>query len=178
MCFLKKRNYRYNQTIPLPAGLINGQSLGAVSGMKFGLAAVRLSGCEIIAVYNALMLSGKPQPFREIACYMERYRVLAGFWGTNIFALGRCTGKFGVQAERVRQRSALEYALTEGKICLFVYWTGKRLLSSIHTVCMQAKGDQLWIYNASNRCGHAVQANMADYFSQRTMILGYIINTN
>ena len=172
-----KRNLRYNQTIPRPAGLINGQSLGAVSGMKFGLSTVRLSGCEIIAVYNALLLCGKPKQFCEVAYYMERFCVLAGFWGTNVFALGRCTAHFGVHAEAVRRRGDLEHALEEGQICLFVYWTGKRFFSSVHTVCIQAAGDRLQVYNAYNRCGHAVRTTARDYLYPRRMILGYIIKT-
>jgi len=79
MSFLPKKNYKYNREIPLPAGLIHGQSLGAVSGMKFGLSNMSRSGCEVIAVYNALLLHGRPADFIEIAHYMERFRVLLGF---------------------------------------------------------------------------------------------------
>ena len=55
MSLLPKQNYKYNREIPLPAGLIHGQSLGAVSGMKFGLSNMSRSGCEVIAIYNALI---------------------------------------------------------------------------------------------------------------------------
>ena len=70
MSFFPSRNLKYNEEIPLPAGLIHGQSLGAVSGMKFGLSTVSYSGCEVIAVYNALLLSGRHLPFPVIARYM------------------------------------------------------------------------------------------------------------
>lgn len=49
--------------IPLSDELMNGQSLGAVSGMKFGLGTIGKCGCEVIAVYNMLLLSGMPQPY-------------------------------------------------------------------------------------------------------------------
>ena len=88
MSLLPKQNFRFNREIPLPEGLINGQALGAVSGMKFGLSNMGRSGCEVIAVYNSLLLHRRPVPFLEVARYMERFRVLFGFWGANFLFLG------------------------------------------------------------------------------------------
>ncbi|MBR6718899.1 MAG: hypothetical protein IKI77_11235 [Oscillospiraceae bacterium] len=175
MSFFSRRNFRYNQTIPLPEGLINGQSLGAVSGMKFGLSNMSRSGCEVIAVYNALLLHHLPAPFLDIARYMERFRVLMGFWGTNFFALGHCLKRYGLHAKRVRKPDAVQQALESGKVCLYVYWCGKRLRSSVHTVCLQKHGTAMRVYNAYNRCGHPVTAKYEDYLEKRRMIFGYII---
>ena len=127
MSFFSRRNFRYNQKIPLPEGLINGQALGAVSGMKFGLSNMSRSGCEVIAVYNALLLHHKPAPFLEIARYMERFRVLLGFWGTNFFTLGHCMKHYGLHTDRVRQPEQVRDALMAGKTVVYVYWCGKRL---------------------------------------------------
>lgn len=175
MSLLPNRNYRYNQGIPLPEGLMNGQALGAVSGMKFGLSTMARSGCEVIAVYNALLLHSRPMPLPEIARYMERFRVLWGFWGTNILALGRCLGRFGLRTRRIRHRAALEQALRAGDTVVYVYWCGRRFCSSIHTVVIQASGETLSVYNAYNRCGHVYRTKTTDYLQKKKMIFGYVI---
>jgi len=172
--FWPSRNHRYNQEIPLPAGLINGQSLGAVSGMKFGLSTVSYSGCEVIAVYNALLLSGIAVPFPVIARYMERFRVLGGFWGTNFLALGRCMRHFGLGAKRVRRRNKLTEALEAGHICVAVYWTKRRFASSVHTVCIQMRaGQRVQICNAYNNCGHIIEMPLTDFLNKK-LIMSYI----
>ena len=175
MSFFPSRNLKYNQEIPLPAGLIHGQSLGAVSGMKFGLSTVSYSGCEVIAVYNALLLKGRHLPFPEIARYMERFRMLGGFWGTNFWALGRCLRHFGLASMRVWRRAKLTQALDEGNICIAVYWTKRRFASSVHTVCIRLRPDgHLSICNAYNNCGHMVEMPLSDFLKKK-LIMSYIV---
>lgn len=174
MSLLPVRNYRHNRKIPLPPKTINGQGLGDIAGMRFGLSTVSYSGCEVIAVYNALLLAGRPVPFCEIARYMERFRVLFGFWGTNFLALGRCLGRFGLKARRVRDPKKLRAALDEGKLCLYVYWVGKRFRSMVHTVAIhRTAGGTITVYNAYNNCGHPIQVQPEQYITRR-MIFGYI----
>ena len=175
MSLLPKQNYKHNREIPLPDGLINGQALGAVSGMKFGLSNMSRSGCEVIAVYNALLLHHKPAQFLEIARYMERFRVLWGFWGTNFLSLGHCLKRFGLRAKRVRRREKLIAALETGHTVLYVYWCGKRFRSSVHTVVLQKRAEQLLVYNAFNRCDHIFRTGFTEYLGGRRMIFGYII---
>lgn len=178
MSLLPNQNYQYNREIPLPDGTINGQGLGAVSGMKFGLSVMARSGCEVIAVYNALLLHGLPASLPEIARYMERFRILFGFWGTNIFALGHCLKRYGLRTRRIRHRAALEQALRAGDTVVYVYWCGRRFLSSIHTVVLQASGETLSVYNAYNRCGHIYHAKTSDYLQKKKMILGHMIDNH
>ncbi len=177
MSLLPKQNYRFNREIPLPEGLINGQALGAVSGMKFGLSNMRRSGCEVIAVYNSLLLHRRPVPFLEIARYMERFRVLFGFWGTNFLFLGRCLKHYGLQSKRVRAPEKVMQALTNGKTVVYVYWVKKRFRSAVHTVVLQMSGDTLSVYNAYNQCGHVLKIQAEDYLGNRKMIFGYIIES-
>ena len=174
MGFVSKRNYRHNEKIPLPAGLINGQSLGAVSGMKYGFSTVSYSGCECIAVYNALQLSGKPRPFAEVARYMERFRVMAGFWGANFLSLGHCLKHFGLPAKRVRSREKLRAAIGSGKVCLVVYWVGKRFRSAVHTVCVRLDHTgEVCVCNMYNNCGTVLYEPAADY-PRKKLIFAYI----
>lgn len=175
MSLLPKKNYKYNREIPLPDGLINGQALGAVSGMKFGLSNMARSGCEVIAVYNALWLHGKPRQFLEIARFMERFRVLWGFWGTNFLSLGFCLRHFGLHAKRIRRREKAENALRDGKTLVYVYWCGKRFRSSVHTVVLQMHADTLNVYNAYNKFGTVYRVSPEKYLHGRRMIFAYVI---
>ena len=173
---LSQKNYEHNRRIPLPEGLLNGQSLGAVSGMRYGRSTVSYSGCEVIAVYNALHLCGSPVPFPDAAKYMERYRVLCGFWGTNFLFLGRSLKHFGLDTKRYRSKKRIASQLKAGKAALLVYWTKKRFCSSVHTVCVQMQQDgQLTVYNAYNRCGHPVQMPLGDMMKKR-LIFAYVID--
>lgn len=174
MSLLPSHNHRHNRATPLPERLINGQSLGDVARMKFGLSTMSYSGCEVIAVYNALLLAGMPQPLPDIARYMERFRVLGGFWGTNFLALGRCLRRFGLPAKRVRRRKKLAAALESGRICLMVYWTGRRFLSPVHTVCIRQSGEgRLAVCNQYNNCDCVTEEPTGAFLAKR-LIFGYI----
>ena len=55
-------NFLYNKANDIKWGFINGQELGKVSRLKYGLFRMAYNGCEVIAVYNALQLKGKGLP--------------------------------------------------------------------------------------------------------------------
>ena len=133
------------------------------------------SGCEVIAVYNALLLHHRPAPFLEIARYMERFRVLLGFWGTNFFSLGHCLKHYGLRTKCVRATQKVEDALRSGKTVVYVYWVKKRFRSSVHTVVLQKGRDVLCVYNAYNQLGRVLHIGLEDYLHHRKMIFGYII---
>ena len=171
---LSKKNYEHNKQISLPEGLLNGQSLGAVSGMKYGRSTVSYSGCECIAVYNALLLHGTPVPFPDVVRYMERFRVLFGFWGTNFLALGHCLRHFGLRTKRYRSRKKIAAALSPGMPALLVYWTKRRFASSVHTVCVRlCDAETVEILNAYNTCAHPVREKLCDVLRKK-LIFAYI----
>ena len=49
---LEKPNYKFNKNMPMPDRFINGQALGMVSRLRYGLFPMSYNGCEILAVYN------------------------------------------------------------------------------------------------------------------------------
>lgn len=153
MKLLAERNYQYNQTIPLPTELVNGQALGAVSGVKFGLGTVSWNGCGVLAVFNTLVLCGVVVPLAEVAYHMEQCRTLWGLLGVNPYTLGRALRRWKLQAERLRDDTALSDAFQAGRICLLAYWTGRPFFSTMHIVsaCAEPSG-RILVYNIySNR---------------------------
>lgn len=176
MKLLAGRNYAYNQTIPLPTGLVNGQALGAVSGVKFGVKTVARNGCGVLAICNALTLCGMNVPLAEVAYTMERYRVLWGLFGVNCYALGHALRQWKIQSKRLRSRQALQQALAENRVCLLAYWTGKPLCSTVHIVCLYAaEGGQATVFNLYNRCSTPQQQSVEKLCQKRRMVAAYAV---
>ncbi len=144
---LRKKNYRRNRSAGKISGYINGQALGTVSQCRYGLCSMSFNGCEVIAVYNALIYLGKSVPLPDIALYMERCRVLIGFFGCNIFRSGKILAHFGAHSRRCK-------APGEADAFIMSYWTGRRLLSSIHTVFCIRTENGIEVFNSYNICPH------------------------
>ena len=62
---LEKKNYEVNKNISLPDSFINGQALGAVSRMRYGLFPMSYNGCEMIAICNYMRMLGKKENIAE-----------------------------------------------------------------------------------------------------------------
>ncbi|MBR1738945.1 MAG: hypothetical protein IJ737_01520 [Ruminococcus sp.] len=130
------------------SGMINGQALGVVSRLRYGLCPMSFNGCEVISVYNAMQYLGKPCNIADIALYMERFRVLIGFFGCNVYRIGKALTHFGAEWKRIRRK-------VPGDTAAFIisFWTGRRLLSSVHTVFCIRKPHGILVYNRYNSCG-------------------------
>lgn len=176
MKLLAGRNYAYNQTIPLPTGLVNGQALGAVSGVKFGVKTMAYNGCGVLAVSNALTLCGLNVPLADVAYVMERYRLFWGLLGVNFYALALALRKWNIRAKALWRRQALQQALSENRICLLAYWTAKPFRSSAHIVCLRAGKDGLaTVYNLYNRSSTPQQQPLEKLCGDRRMIVSFVV---
>lgn len=144
----RKYNFRHNRERmqPLPFGqMINGQGLGLVSKYRYGICPMSFNGCEVIAVHNALVYLGKPQKLADIAFYMEKFRVLMGFFGCNVYRTGKALSHFGAEFDYSRN-------IGDSDIFILSYWTGRRFLSSIHTVFCIKTDEGYNVYNRFNNC--------------------------
>jgi hypothetical protein len=171
---IKGRNYRHNCSccgLPEKGEMINGQGLGAVSQLRYGLCRMSFNGCEVISVYNALVWLGKPSPLPEIALYMERFRMLMGIFGCFAGRIDRALERFGagcVRADEYRGEKAF----------IVSYWTGRPFLSSIHTVFCVRERRGIRVYNRyNNRCESQLCADFQTFAGYRKPIALYIIDT-
>lgn len=169
---IKKKNYLKNKetsALMKTGDMICGQALGNVAKMRYGICPMSFNGCEVIAVYNALCWLGKPQPLCEVAAYMERYRVLLGFFGGNAYSLGRALAHFG----EARKRS---YPPVSADAFIITFWTGLPLLSSIHTVFCVRGENGVNVYNSSNYCPDVrTYRDISDYTGRHRPIAVYVI---
>lgn len=148
--------------------MINGQGLGEVSQLKYGLFPMSFNGCEVIAVHNALEYLGIPQNIRTVRDFMKRYIVLFGLFGCNIYCLGGALKHFG--AEYSKDSSA-----DGAKAFIISSWTGKPFLSTIHTVfCVRCDDNKIKVYNSYNNLpSEKIYDSCNDIFGGRKPLIIY-----
>ena len=128
--FDKAENCAVRARVALPPGPINGQALGALNALPYGAWRMGNNGCEVIAVYNALLALGRPRPLPEIAAALERRGLLFnGFGGTNLSAVAAYLRRQGVDVTVLRRRKRARYdaALAAAGCGILAYWTGPTL---------------------------------------------------
>lgn len=146
----KDYNLKYNSELaeqPPFGEMINGQGKGLVANLRYGICYMSFNGCEVIAVHNALVYLKKPRPLKDVAFYMERFRVLLGFFGCNAYSLGKALGYFGAPFERVKNTD-------DAKAFIITFWTKTPFLSTIHTVFCVKQWNGILVYNRYNSCTH------------------------
>ncbi len=178
MKLLAKHNFQYNQTIPLPTVPVNGQALGAVSGVKFGVGTLAGCGCGVLAVFNALTLCGVRIPLQQVACTMESYRVLWGLWGINCFALGRALRRWKLGTCRISGREQMTAFLQKDRVAVIAYWTKRPFLSSAHIVCISGEAEgRAKVYNLYSRRAYATVMPVAELY-RRHMIAAFGVTSH
>ena len=153
------RNAAVRAGAALPPGRINGQGLGALAALPYGAWNMGNNGCEVIAVYNALLALRRPVPLPEIAAALERRGLLFnGFGGTNLIAVAAYLRAQGVRVTVLRRRERAEYdaALAASDCAILSYWTGAKLRradgswNTLHTVSVQRSFAGVEICNWAN----------------------------
>ena len=169
---ITENNYRYNMNLykeSFYGKFINGQAVDYVSGMRYGICRMSFNGCEVIAVHNALVYMKKPRPVYEISGYMEKFRMLAGFFGCNSHRIGNALRHFGIEYGKSRR-------IGKSEIFIVSFWTGRRFLSSIHTVFCIRNRNGILVYNRYNNCPDVVLCrNNTEIAEQKKIIAVYTI---
>jgi hypothetical protein len=172
---IKKYNVRHNTgrvIQPETGKMINGQALGEVSKLRYGLCRMSFNGCEVIAVHNALVWLGMPRPVAEIARYMERFRMLIGFFGCSPYKIGKALRYFGADCER------RDYP-GDADAFIVTFWTKRPFLSSVHTVFCIRDNDGILVYNIYNDCPEARHySSLRDFAGDRRPIAVYALVRN
>ena len=157
--FDRKENAAVRAHAALPPGRINGQGLGALAALPYGAWTMGNNGCEVIAVYNALLALHRPQPLPAIADALERSGLLFnGFGGTNLSAVAAYLRAQGVDVTVLRRRAFVDYdaALASADCAILSYWTGRTLRrpnghwNTLHTVAVQRSFAGVEICNWAN----------------------------
>lgn len=165
-------NYRHNISVYVESfsgRMINGQAADYVCRMRYGLCRMSFNGCEVIAVNNALVYLKKAVPIYEVSRYMERFRMLSGIFGCNPYRIGKALEHFGVECSYSRK-------IGDSEIFIVSFWTGRRFLSSIHTVFCVRQKNGITVYNRYNNCPETrTYRNNSDIAEYRKIIAVYTI---
>ena len=120
----KTKKSRENQVIA--RGLINEQRL--YENVKYGLGNVSYSGCELVAIYNASLLTktgfdkmGADRMNADASmkrliqsALKKKYTMLNGKWGTNPYDLGRLFEENNLKYEVIKKQEDIISAEDEG----------------------------------------------------------------
>ena len=175
---LWEENRRYNLERDIVRGEINDQYGGETTGVHefaLGRSRMRDTGCEAIALYNALRLTEQEASLARVAHGIESGGGLitlpfvpCGKMGTNPFSLGR-TAPEGLRLQRLE---TIEEMDAPG-VYIFSYWNGKELRRGLHTVAVTADRNGYIVRNQREN-GFTTHyhdfAHFSDTFSDRFLL--------
>ncbi len=157
--FDRKANAALRAQAVLPPGRLNGQGLSPLAALPYGAWNMGNNGCEVIAVYNALLVMRRPIPLPEIAAALEKRGLLFnGFGGTNLPAVAAYLRNLGIGVTVLRraERERYDDALAGADCAILSYWTGRKLRradgswNTLHTVSVQRGFAGVEICNYAN----------------------------
>ena len=176
---LEKKNYEVNKNISLPDSFINGQALGAVSSMRYGLFPMSYNGCEMIAICNYMRLLGKKENIAEVALEMyPKSSVLWGLFGSNPYRLKDYFSKRSMPERRITDFEKFKTEFLAAGKGIVSFWTKRVLLSSIHTVAVEGTDNGgVRVYNCFNSRPDPVEYDSFDSFIKKKarFIVGYMV---
>lgn len=137
----------YNKKISLDDGYINGQGIGNVAKMKYGVSKMSYNGCELIAIYNALYAMGKK---RDLAYIIYDFEMNSGIWmegafGTKPSAVGKYLSGKQLKLKKYYLTNKIDENTSVGDICVIIYLFN---VVQIHTVMTRKTSNQsIDVYN-------------------------------
>lgn len=157
------------------ARLIYNQRDEQYAGLRYGIGRFAFNGCEIAAVYNALVLTGvKPELEALIGEFSSNGAMwLRGLWGTRPRRIGRYFDAHGIPYRRCATLAETEPAL--GEVCLLSFWNGTPPFRGIHTVAVYNENGRIFALNRHySSAGPAFFGSVAEVLGKKDrFITGY-----
>lgn len=146
--------------------IIDNQNAPIIGEFRYGLYSASYNSCEIIAVHNAKVLSGKDSTFSETALDFLAVGANLGFgvFGSDPHAIGRVLEKNGIDYSKVDLKE-----MTNPGVYIISYWNGP-FPSSLHTVAISYDGST---YTTYNRKGGRTYDSPSEYATR--FICGYYL---
>jgi len=132
---------------------IDNQNGEPIASMQYGLHDMRYNGCEMIAVYNALLALEQPKDLSRIVYDFERRGAvwLEAEFGTKISQHVAYLRKEGLRVKEYRDAKAADKARRDGDVFILTYsWrtTGSRGWNiGIHTIMVRQVDGRLEAFN-------------------------------
>lgn len=100
---------------------INGQKLCAYAKIPFGWCSFGHNGCCVLAIYNALLLSGYHIPFHTIHKLLHR-PWKPRFFGVRTWEIRRCLKKLRIPFQEFSSGTGLTSQMHPGDIAVVMSW--------------------------------------------------------
>ncbi len=148
-------------------GMINGQAMGIVPKFRYGLFSMSYNGCEVIAVYNALVYLNKNISLDEVSYIMEKHRILLGIFGCSPYCFDKLENL--IKAERIGN--------IEGFPAFIIsMWNKNPFISGIHTMFCTCNKGRITVYNRYNQDNHErVYPDFRSFAGNRKIISIYSV---
>ena len=137
--------------------IINGQGIEPYNSMPYGISTVGFSGCESIAINNALILIGKACSLETVMTYMLQSINDGGGYGLSGLGGGTCIDITNTLKQLNITYSWADYDslcnVSDSSVMIVGFWTrttifnGHVSIPSIHTVAVQRSEEKYYAYN-------------------------------
>ena len=133
-----------------PEGMIENQR--ELKALSFGSTDMAYAGCEVIAVYNALLTVGKRTFLSElIEAFEKRGTVFNGRFGTSPYALAGYLKNLGIKvASSFKRKNFGEIAEKSRVFIVTIYNDRKNIMQQVHTICVTKDENGLFV---PHNCG-------------------------
>lgn len=175
-----RENHAHNAAHDIAGRIIFDQNTPEIKAFRFGKNHAAAAGCGPIAVYNALLLTGRPCAFSDVLWQMEQKRgaVRNGRWGANPAAIARVLPLYGAQPRHCARPEALADAMENGDAAIVMTWNDKddlRRGAHFFAVLKTAAG-----YEAYNRFSGQempfTRAQFSEILANGRYLSGYILS--
>ena len=160
-------------------GFIYGQADFEYSDNRVGRGTYAVNGCGIIAIYNALLLLGCPEPLGLIEAEISNMGGLwaAGLLGVKPRAIEKYFSSHGISCTGYLSYSAMAQTLSEGDIIIFLVMNNTdNIMEGYHYMTAQYVGGEFIIYNISKKSKGSVTVPTLDpVYSNAGWCYGFII---
>ena len=135
------------------------------------------TGCEIMAMYNVLKLTGHSVVYSHLVYQAETFRgakMLRGRFGTNPYAMDNILRKNGSETILCLTAKELDRSMAVGAVAILSVWNHqRRIRCGLHTFAVQKNAAGLRWYNYQ---GH-LEPTISDTLEKNhhAYIVGYIV---
>ena len=134
-----------NPELSTAGKILNDQNGATGDNYRYGFQTATNNGCEVIAIHNAKVLTGRESTFTQTALSVQlKGAMLAGgFFGSNPFAIGRVLRSEGIDYSQVNDVGEM----TATGTYIISFWNSGAPWNGLHTVAVGYDGTSYTAYN-------------------------------
>lgn len=173
------RTRLYRGTYSKVSGLINGQVIFEYANARCGIGNYAHNGCAIIAIYNAMQLTGRAQSLGAIEheFLTEHGMILGGAFGSGPWSFDNYFAAHGISNVGYRCYLCFLENVSDGDVIVFtVVNNGWNPCKGFHTMAAQYVDGQFVVYNVYNDYASPWYTDsLNSIFKHSNWLYGYII---